>query len=77
MHEVERSFEVGDLVFLRLHSYRQSLLKRSSAEKLTPRFYGPYKVIKKVGEVAYEFELPEGSRIHNVFRVSYLKKALG
>ena len=39
----ERSFEVGDLVFVRLQPYKQSTLKRSGAEKLKPRFYGPYK----------------------------------
>jgi hypothetical protein len=76
-HRVERSFQVGDLVFLRLQTYRQSSLKRSGAEKLKPRFYGPYRVIKRVGEVAYELELPKGSKIHNVFHVSCLKKALG
>jgi hypothetical protein len=76
-HRVERSFEVGDLVFLRLQPYRQSSLKKSGAEKLKPRFYGPYRVIRRVGEVAYELELPEGSKIHNVFHVSCLKKALG
>jgi hypothetical protein len=64
-------------VFLRLHPYRQSSLKKSGAEKLKPRFYGPYRVTKRVGEVAYELELPEGSKIHNVFHVSCLKKALG
>jgi hypothetical protein len=76
-HRVERSFEVGDLVFLRLQPYRQSSLKRSGAEKLKPKFYGPYRVIRRIGEVAYELELPEGSKIHNVFHVSCLKKVVG
>jgi hypothetical protein len=69
---VERSFEVGDLVFLRLHPYRKSSLKRSEAEKLKPKFYRPYGVIRRVGEVAYKLELPEGSKIHNIFHVSCL-----
>ena len=76
-HWIERSFEVGDLVYLRLQPYRQSSLKGIGKEKLKPRFYAPYRVICRIGEVAYELELPEGSRIHNVFHVSYLKKAIG
>jgi hypothetical protein len=52
-------------------------LKTSGVEKLKPHFYGPYRVIKRVGEVEYKLELPEGSRIHNTFHVSYLKKELG
>ena len=60
-----------------LQPYRQSSLKQKGAEKLKPRFYGPYKVIRKVGEVAYELDLPEERRIHNVFHVSSLKKTLG
>ena len=76
-HRIERSFEVGDLVYLRLQPYRQPSLKKKGAEKLKPRFYGPYKIIRKVGEVAYELELPQESKIHNVFHVSSLKKTLG
>jgi hypothetical protein len=44
---------------------------------LKPHFYGPYRVIKRAAEIAYELELLEVSRIHNAFHVSYLKKALG
>ena len=73
-HRVERSFEVGDLVYLRLQPYRQSLLKKKGAKKLKPHFY---RIIRKVGEVAYELELPQESKIHNVFHVSNLKKILG
>ena len=74
---IERSFEVGDLAYLQLQPYRQSSLKQKGAEKLKPRFYGPYRVSRRVGEVAYELELPEGSKIHNFFHVSCLKKVVG
>ncbi|GKA86423.1 hypothetical protein Tco_0808134, partial [Tanacetum coccineum] len=43
--------------------------------KLNPRYVGPFKVLKKVGEVAYKLELPEElSIVHNTFHVSNLKK---
>lgn len=49
---LERMFEVGDMVFLRLQPYKQSSLKVSGAEKLKPHFYGPYRILRRVGEVA-------------------------
>ena len=49
MHRVENTFEVGDLVFLRLQPYIKSSLKKSGAKKLKPHFYGPYRVIQIVG----------------------------
>ena len=63
---------MNDLVYLRFHPYKQTTMKGKGSEKLKPRFYGPYKVIRKVGEVAYELELPMGSKIHNVFHVSFI-----
>ena len=76
-HRIDRVFQVGDLVYLRLQPYRQSSLKKKGAEKIQPRFYGPYKISKKVGEVDYEFDLPANNKIHNVFHVSCLKKEVG
>jgi hypothetical protein len=73
---VDRTFEVGGLVYLRLQPYRQASIKRTRAEKLQPRFFGPYKINRKIGFVAYEMELPQDNKIHNVFHVSYLMKAI-
>jgi hypothetical protein len=45
--------------------------------KLTPRFIGPFKILEKRGEVAYQLELPpQLSDVHDVFHVSQLKKCL-
>ena len=56
-HITDRVFQVEGLVYLRLQPYRQYSLKKKGAEKLKPRFYGSYKIIRKIGEVAYELEL--------------------
>ena len=76
-HRTKCSFEEGDLVFLHLQPYWQSSLKQKGAEKPKPRDYGPYKITRKVGQVAYELEQPKGSKIHNVFHVSCFKKVVG
>jgi hypothetical protein len=76
-HRVEHTFEVGDLVYLRLQPYRHASIKISGAENLQPHFFGHYRINRRVGVMAYELELPQGSKIHNVFHVSCLKKVLG
>ena len=63
-HREERTFQVNDLVYFRFHPYKHTSLKNNGAKKIKPRYYGPYKVIRKIGQVAYELELLEGSKIH-------------
>ena len=73
----EREFIVGDWVYLRLQPYKQSSLALQRNMKLSPRFYGPFQVIEKMGKVAYKLELPSLVKLHPVFHVSLLKKKLG
>jgi hypothetical protein len=77
-HHSERSFKVGDWVLLRLQPYKQMSLKKAKKDnKLSPKYYGPYKVLQKIGTMAYKLELPASSRVHPVFHVSCLKKVIG
>jgi hypothetical protein len=45
--------------------------------QLSPRFIGTLKILKRVGQVAYQLELPNRlSDVHDVFHISQLKKCL-
>ncbi|GJS01181.1 hypothetical protein Tco_0317689 [Tanacetum coccineum] len=67
-------FQVEDKVMLKVSPWK-GVVRFGKRGKLNPRYVGPFKVLEKVGEVAYKLELPEElSRVHNTFHVSNLKK---
>jgi hypothetical protein len=74
---VERQFLVGDFVYLKLQPYIQTSVARRSSQKHSFRYFGPYKILKRVGLVAYKLQLPADARIHPVVHVSQLKQAIG
>ncbi|GJU71857.1 putative reverse transcriptase domain-containing protein [Tanacetum coccineum] len=69
-------FSVGDCVLLKVSSWN-GVVRFGKKRKLAPRFVGPFKIIEKVGPVAYRLDLLEElNGVHDTFHVSNLKKCL-
>ncbi|GJZ13482.1 putative reverse transcriptase domain-containing protein [Tanacetum coccineum] len=67
-------FEAGNKVMLKVSPWK-GVIRFGKRGKLNPRYIGPFKILAKVGTVAYRLELPEQlSRVYSTFHVSNLKK---
>nr|GFB44277.1 putative reverse transcriptase domain-containing protein [Tanacetum cinerariifolium] len=67
-------FQVGDKVMLKVSPWK-GVVRFGKQGKLNPRYVVPFKVLERIGDVAYKLDLPEElSRVHNTFHVSNLKK---
>ncbi|WMV09170.1 hypothetical protein MTR67_002555, partial [Solanum verrucosum] len=70
-------FEVGDWVYLKI-SPMKGVMRFGKKGKLSPRYVGPYEILKRVGKVAYELKFPiEFAPVNPVFHISMLKKCIG
>ena len=70
---VDKEFKVDDMVLLSTRNLKLKNDERTTARaKLLPKYIGPYKILERVGKVAYRIKLPERCRIHPVFHVSLL-----
>ncbi|XP_070056177.1 uncharacterized protein [Nicotiana tomentosiformis] len=70
-------FKEDDWVLLKVSPTR-GVMRFGKKGKLSPRYVGPYKIIQRIGQVAYRLELPpEMSLVYLVFHVSMLKKVVG
>nr|KYP33360.1 hypothetical protein KK1_045790 [Cajanus cajan] len=70
-------FNVGDFVFVKLQPYCQHSIRLMCNQKLGMRYFGPFKVLSRIGTVAYHLELPSHAKIHPIFHVSLLKPCRG
>jgi hypothetical protein len=69
-------FQEGDYVYLKVSPIR-GLRRFKVKGKLSPRLIGPFKILERVGEVAYRLEFPvQLADVHDVFHISQLKKVL-
>lgn len=72
-YRTNKNYEVGDQVFVHIRP-NKSIIQFGKGTKLSPQFIEPFKVLEKVGPVAYHLALPlHLHKVHNVFQVSILR----
>lgn len=67
LKRTRRSFQIGDLVLLKLQPYAQKSVVSQPFPKLVFKYFGPFPIVDKIGSVAYRLQLPDHSGFHSVF----------
>lgn len=67
------SFTIGQWVYVNLRPHRQRSVAGDTHSKLSKRFFGPFQIVDRIGQVAYRLRLPDTARIHPAFRCSLLR----
>ena len=73
LKRTQKEFQVGKHVFIKVKP-KKSSLKLGSCAKIAPRYYWNFKILSRVGTVAYQLDLPSNFKVHNVFHISVLKR---
>ena len=68
-----KEFQVDEHVFIKVRP-KTSWLRLGICAKLAPRYCGPFQILSRIGQVAYQLALSTNLRVHNVFHISILKK---
>lgn len=76
-HRRDVQLQIGELVLVKLQPYRQQSVALRKNQKFGIRYFGPFEVLTKVGEVAYKLKLSYHAKIHPVFHISQLKPFKG
>ena len=66
-NRIERVFEQGDMLYLKMQPYPETTLGLRNSLKLTSKWYDPFRILDKVGHVAYRLQLSEGTQLNNCF----------
>ena len=73
LKRTQKEFQVSEHVFIKVRPKKSSLILGSCA-KLAPQYCGPFEILSRIGQVAYQLALPPNLKVHNVFHISLLKK---